>query len=62
LLSTTGAFVKAERDHITQNDQAHGAINSIDDHAGSTPALMPIMAGVFIAYLVIGVAMPVIPL
>ena len=47
---------------MAQNDQARGAINRIDGQAGSAAALMPIMAVVFVAYLVIGLAMPVLPI
>jgi len=43
---------------MTQNDNADGTI--VPDR--SAAALVPIMAVVFMAYLVIGLAMPVLPL
>src|SRR6266436_4403981 len=47
---------------MNQNDNARGAIGRTDGQDRSVAALMPIMAVVFIAYLVIGLAMPVLPL
>src|SRR6266852_4293636 len=47
---------------MKQNDHAPGAIDRMADQNRSAAALMPIMAVVFIAYLVIGLAMPVLPL
>jgi MFS family permease len=45
-----------------QNDPARGALDRIDGEARSAAALVPIMAIVFIAYLIIGLAMPVLPI
>ncbi len=47
---------------MNQNDNARGAIGRTGGQDRSVAALMPIMAVVFIAYLVIGLAMPVLPL
>jgi len=47
---------------MNQNDNARGAIGRTARPDRSVAALMPIMAVVFIAYLVIGLAMPVLPL
>src|SRR3981081_4521557 len=44
------------------NDNTVGAIGRTAGQHRSAAALMPIMAVVFIAYLVIGLAMPVLPL
>ena len=46
---------------MNQNDDANGAIGRTAGQDRSVAALMPIMAVVFIAYLVIGLAMPVLP-
>src|SRR5258705_4792921 len=45
-----------------QNDNARGAIGRAAGRDRPVAALIPIMAVVFIAYLVIGLAMPVLPL
>src|SRR5258708_8315893 len=45
-----------------QNDNARGAIGRAAGPDRPVAALIPIMAVVFIAYLVIGLAMPVLPL
>src|SRR5216683_2231693 len=47
---------------MKQNDNARGAIGRTDGQDRSVAVLVPIMAVVFIAYLVIGLAMPVLPL
>ncbi|SRR5260370_175533 len=47
---------------MNQNDNARGAIGRTAGQDRSIAALMPIMAVVFIAYLVIGLAMPALPL
>src|SRR5260370_26078837 len=47
---------------MTQNAKALGAIGRSAGEDRSVAALMPIMVVVFIAYLVIGLAMPVLPL
>src|SRR5260221_3712579 len=47
---------------MNQNDNANDVIGGTAGHDRSVAALMPIMAVVFIAYLVIGLAMPVLPL
>ena len=47
---------------MKQNDHAPGAIDRMAGQDRSAAALMPIMAVVFVAYLVIGLAMPVLPL
>src|SRR6266436_4306296 len=47
---------------MNQNDNACGAIGRTAGQDRSVAALMPIMVVVFIAYLVIGLAMPVLPL
>jgi len=46
---------------MNQDDNARGAIGRTAGQDRSVAALMPIMAVVFIAYLVIGLAMPVLP-
>lgn len=47
---------------MIQNDNADGAATGTAIPDGSAAVLMPIIAMVFIAYLVIGLAMPVLPL
>src|SRR5260370_16325102 len=47
---------------MTQNENARSAIGRTNGEERSLAALMPIMAVVFMAYLVIGLAMPVLPL
>src|SRR5437879_2232750 len=47
---------------MNQNGNARGAIGRTACQDRSVAALMPIMNVVFIAYLVIGLAMPVLPL
>src|SRR5258708_4188807 len=47
---------------MNQNDNANDVIGGTAGHDRSVAALMPIMTLVFIAYLVIGLAMPVLPL
>jgi MFS family permease len=47
---------------MKQKDHAPGAIDRMAGQDRSAAALMPIMAVVFVAYLVIGLAMPVLPL
>ena len=47
---------------MKQNDPSRGKVSRPDDDARSAAALLPIMAVVFIAYLVIGLAMPVLPI
>ena len=47
---------------MKQNDHAPGAIDRMAGQDRSAAALIPIMAVVFIAYLVIGLAMPVLPI
>src|SRR5258708_17044299 len=47
---------------MNQNDNANDVIDNTAGQNRSAAALMPIMAVVFIAYLVIGLAMPVLPL
>src|SRR5258705_13447723 len=47
---------------MTDKDNVYAGAGQIAGHDGSPAALTPIMAVVFIAYLVIGLAMPVLPL